>query len=403
MADNTTSENIGSINVGIGGDYSPLQQAFLDAQTLAQKAGESISDALVAGGAAGGDLGQEISDQLSVIGPAADAAAGSLDPLAGSIGDVGDAAGGAAPEVGGFSEATQQAGHSAEQAEGGLNGMAEQLLAIGEALAITEGITELGKEALTAADSITHASIALTTIAGSGDAAKETIEGLEQLGMQDGLAMPSLLTAATRMQQLLGPGTDVVSLLGTIANGAAIMGTDIGSAADMFDRMAANGQVMARSLGSVGLTMQGLADAVNKVNPSLGATAVNLTTVFKTMDQADRITALQSAFQGLGGVAEQVANQTFGGQWQQLADAWEGVMVQVGQAILPVISDLVQLTKTDMVPFIQELVSDFNALPTPIKDLAVGVALLTAAVVPVTGALAALGLGLSGLGPWYLR
>lgn len=375
MAD-TGEEIIGGVGVTISGDYSSLAASYATAQSDAEAAGQAVAEAFNEGVGGVADAADIVTAALDPIGPAADGAGESLDTFAG---------------------AATQAGESSQEASGGLASMAEQLAAVAEALVITEGLKELGTEALGAADSITHASIALTTITGSGDQAHETIEGLEQLGMQDGLAMPSLLTAATRMQQLLGPGTDVVGLLGTIANGAATMGTDIGSAADMFDRMAANGQVMSRSLGSVGLTMQGLADAANQVNPALGATATNLTTVFKTMDQSDRVAALQIAFQGLGGVAQQVAEQTFGGQWQQLADQWEAIMVQVGQALLPVITDLLDFAKTDIAPFIQSLVSGFNELPGPIKDTAVAVALVAAAVVPLAGVAAAAAIGLNGL------
>ena len=383
-------ENIGGMNVSIDADYSPLAAAYSTAQSMSQTAGTDIANALADGAAAGADVGQQIADSLTPITPAADDAAAAL-------GGMGDAASGAGDDAGAAAAPVAQLGAAAETAGGSIAQMSEQLLAMGEALAITEGLREFGSEALTAADSITHASIALTAITGSGDTAKTTIEGLEALGMQDGLSMPSLLTAATRMQQLLGPGTDVVSLLGTVANGAAVMGTDIEQAGRMFDTMAANGTVMARGLGQVGLTMQGLADAANQVNPQLNATATSLTTVFKTMDQADRVTALQIAFQGLGGVAQQVAEQTFGGQWQQLANAWEQVMVQVGQALLPVISDLLDFTKTDIVPWLESAVAAFNELPGPVKDLAVGLAIATAALVPITGALAAVGLAVTGL------
>jgi TP901 family phage tail tape measure protein len=96
-------------------------------------------------------------------------------------------------------------------------------------------------------------------------------------------------------------------------------------------------------------------------------------------DQATQVDVFNAALSSLGGTAQQVAEQTFGGQWQQLANAWEQIMVQVGQAILPVVSDLVQFTKTDILPFVKEMVSDFNALPGPVKDAAVAVALLVAA------------------------
>jgi hypothetical protein len=143
--------------------------------------------------------------------------------------------------------------------------------------------------------------------------------------------------------------------------------------------------------------MQDLANAVNQVNPQLDATSTNLTKVFKTMDQSDRITALQIAFQSLGGVAQQVAEQTFGPQWQQLADAWEQVMIQVGQSLMPVVSGLMDLLKVDVFPFLKELATDFNALPGPIKDAFVAVGLLVAATAPLAAGLAAAGLAVAGL------
>ena len=78
MAD-STSENIGGINVGIGADYSDLAAAFNSAQDLAQQAGTNIADALASGAASGADLGEQISEQLSAIAPAADDAASALE------------------------------------------------------------------------------------------------------------------------------------------------------------------------------------------------------------------------------------------------------------------------------------------------------------------------------------
>jgi len=311
MAD-SGSENIGNIDVSIGADYSPLQAAFSAAQDAAQQAGADIADALVSGAAGAGDIGDEISGQLDQIGPSADDAAGSLEGFAGAAGDAGEAS---------------------EEGASKLAEMAEQLAAVGEALVITEGLRELGSEALGAADSITRASLALTQITGSGDTAKETIEGLEQLGMADGLSMPSLLSAATRMQAILGPSADVVGELATVANGAAVMGTDIETAATKFDQMATAGTASARTLTSLGISLAGLATALNQVIPGSDATASSVAAMFKALDQSQRVDVLNQALSSLGGTAQTVAEQTFGGQWQQLANAWEGIMVQVGQAI----------------------------------------------------------------------
>lgn len=334
MAD---SENIGGIDVSIGADYSQLTSDFTTVQSQAAAAGEKIADSF---------------NQTAATG---------TDALTQSM-----------------------------------SGLAEQMAAVGEALAITEGMIELGEEALTAADSITTASIALTKMSGSATEAHETIEGLEQLGMSDGLSMPSLLTAAQRMTSLLPEGTDVVSVLAQIADGAAVMGSDVGSAANAFDRIVASGTTSARQLLQLGISLDSLSGAFNTVTGGANSTADSVAAMMKQLDDNGRIAVLRQALTALGGTAEQVANQTFGGQWQQLANAWEGTMVQVGQVLLPVISDLASFAKTDIVPFLQEVVADFKALPEPIQYAVSSIALLVAAVVPLSAGAAALAIGING-------
>lgn len=379
MAD-TGGENIGGVNVTIGGDYSPLVAAFEDSQTAAQQAGTSISDAFNSTAATGVDaLTQALSSlqgSLETLGSQIDGLSATIDDSTGSM---------------------EAAGKASEEASGGLKDFAEQAVAVGEALVITEGLRELGTEALTAADNITHASISLTTITGSAEQAKTTIEGLEQIGASDGLAMPSLLTAATRMQAILGPSVDVDAQIKLIADGAAVMGTDIETAATKFDQLATVGNASARTLTSLGISLQSLANAFNDVVPGSDATAASVAKLFKALDESDRIAVLDDALAKFGGTAEQVAEQTFGGQWQQLANQWEAVMVQAGQALLPVITDLLDFAKTDIVPFIQSAITAFNELPGPIKDTAVAVGVAAAAVVPLTAGIAALALGIAGL------
>ncbi len=418
MAD---SENIGGIDISIGADYSQLLADFDSMETAATAAGADVADAFtgaaegvtnfddaIAGavdsasglgdsaGTAAGQLG-DLTDSVSGAGDAADGAAGSFDGAGDAAAGAGDAASGAAGGFDDLTESESEAGEGAEGAGGQLAEMAEQMAAVGEALVITEGLTELGSEALGAADSITTASIALTNITGSADGAQETIEGLEQLGMSDGLAMPSLLTAATRMSAMVPAGTDVDAELALVANGAATMGTSIESATQRFDQMVTAGTASARTLTQLGLSLPSLAAAFDEVTGSSAATSTNVAAMFKSLDDQGRIAVLNAALSTLGNTAEQVAQQTFGGQWQQLANAWEAVMVQVGQALLPTISDLISLTKTDIVPFINGAISAFNSLPGPIKDNAVALALVAAAIIPITGAIGAFGLALSGL------
>ena len=371
------AEILGGLMLPLGLDYSSLVDAFAAAQGLAEAAGGDIADALSAGGAAGADLGTEISSGLEEVPPAANQATASVT---------------------GLTESLTEATPPAEDATHALEQMAEQMVAVGEALVITEGLQELGSEALAASDSISTAKTALTAITGSAETAEAQIEGLESLGMADGLAMPSLLTAAQRMTQLLPPGTDIVTLLGHIADGAAVMSTDIEQASQRFAMIADQGTLSARSLGTLGLSLETVATAMNAVDPSADATAATVSSMFKAMDPGDRITVLEQALTKLAGTAQVVAGETFGGEWQQLADAWEAIMAQVGQAILPVITDLLEFTKTEIIPFVQGAVSAFTALPGPVKDAAVAVALLAAAAIPLAGAISAGSLALSGLG-----
>lgn len=431
---------IASIAVEITGDFSPLTDDISSAVSAAQQGGEAIAsafdvqvggeleDSLTGMGTAADAAGEQMSlfgDDLAAVpfdaagssandlaealdplaaasdaaGEAASEAAGGFDELATSAGDAGDAGDGAAGGITDAGDAAEEAGANAgEAAGGGLTDLREQLLAIGEALVITEGIKEFGEEALNAADNVTHATIALTALTGSAQQANTTIAALSQLGQQDGLAMPSLLTAATRMQAILGPGANVVDLLGHIADGASVMTTDIVSATQRFDQMATAGTASSKTLQSLGLSLQSISTALNQVDPAADSTAATVAKMFKAMDQTDRITVLTTALQTMAGQAQKTADATFGGQWTQLANAWEEVMVQVGQALLPVISDLIQFTKTDIIPFVQELATWFGQLPEPVKDVAVALGLVVAAAAPVSLALSAIALGFSSLG-----
>lgn len=379
MADDSNND-VGGVSVGITGDYSQLKADFTSAQTDAAAAGDKIADAFNGTAATGVDALTE-----------------AMVALTGAMGNLGGQVEGLSSSMEDYTASANKAGEASDEAETGLAAMAEQMLAVGEALAITEGLRELGAEALSASDSIATATIALKNITGSGEAAEETIKQLETLGVADGLAMPSLLTAAQRMSTILPAGTDVIGILGHLADAAAQTGGDILTAAQKFDTIVNSGNASARALTLMGISMQDLANGINQVNPALNATADSATDLFKTLDKTDQIAALQDALGKLAGTAAQVAQQTFGGQWQSLATSWEQIMKQAGDALLPVISGITDFTKTDILPFLQGLIDDWKELSQPMQEAAVAVALAVAAMVPLTGALAATGLAVSGL------
>jgi hypothetical protein len=434
-----TDEVIGGVGITISGDFSDLDAQFQAAVAKAQSEGASLAQAIqsalrppdTAGLTGAIDLVGEASirtgialDTLSQkvqaalengtaastteaitqaiieLGSSTEGAAAAMAPLAAATAAMGDAATNADAGIKQLGQDSEHAAESAHAAEGGFAGMAEQLVRFGEALAVTEALKELGLEALTAADNVTRATIALTAITGSGTEAKETIEGLEKLGISDGLSFPALLTAGTRMQQLLPEGTDVAAVLAKIADGAAVMGTDINAAATKFDLLATSGNISGKSLLSLGLNMQMIADAMNRVNPALNATAETAKGLFKVggpFDDEGRIKVLETALEGLAGTAQKVAESTFGGQWQILANQWDAVMVEAGKALMPVIKELTDLMKVDVLPFLKDLVADFNQLPAPVKDVSVALGLAVAALAPLAVGVGGLGLAISGM------
>lgn len=389
-------QSAGAEMAALGGDASEASGGVGTLEERIQAlvdSGMSLAEALAADETAMSGLADGAST--------AQGAAEALDQLSTSAGSAAQAEEAVASAFAAANPSVAESGKSAEEASNSFGTLGEKLLGLGEALAITEGLKELGQEALTASDNITHASIALTAITGSAEDAESTIKGLEALGQSDGLSMPSLLTAGTRLQQLLGPEANVASLLSHIADGAAVMGTSIEAAAQKFALLAEGGNASQRAMASLGLNFTQLAAAINEVNPALNATADNAKKLFAAMDPGDRIQVLTAALTTLGGTAQQVAEQTFGGQWQQLANQWEAIMVEVGKALMPVISELTDFAKTDIIPALKGIVDAFQSLSPPVQTLVTVLGVAAAAVVPLTAGLAALGLaleGLSGLG-----
>lgn len=437
-------EIIGVVAVEITGDYSGLQSDFDAAVAIAVAKGATLGEAINA--ALKLPDTTPLTDALALIGTASDTTAGQLGAMSSAL----DAVATSAQNYAGSAESIIQAQKDADeelvvaqQALSTIQGLydtgsasandlaraaqavqsafdaanpavetasvdaksasdsfaefATQMAAVAGALAFTDGLINFGEAALKASDDLTRADIALTTITGDAAQAEATIGGLRELGNSDGLAFPSLLTAATRMQQLLPAGANVVAELGRIADGAAIMGTNIEAASNAFDRIVTSGNASARTLIPIGLSLTSLADALNTVNPALDATADNAAKAFKALDPGDRITVLNAALDTLAGTANKIATETFGGQWQTMANQVTEVMAQIGAAITPVISDLNHFISTDIIPAVQAIVGAFRELPQPVQDVAVALALIAAAAVPIAGALGAVGLALGGL------
>lgn len=368
------------------------QQAFAEIPTAAETAaqatdaafagvGEGIAQSFQPISGAVSDI-QELVAPLTEVTTEAGAAAGAAVSAGSDIASLGEHSSTAAAGVGEVPPALNAVGGAANEAESGLAGTVEQLIALGEALVVTEALKEFAGEALTVYGNVEQAVISLTALTGSAEAADTMIETLKGFAISDALSFEPLVSAAQRMTALGFSAGQVNTALQTAADTAAATGGDFGQVASAITRMALSGTAGARQLGTLGISANSLAGI-------MGTTAAQVTTAFKALDQTARLDVLESALTKFGGIAGQVAEGILG-QWQNFKTQFEFVMESIGSAFAPVAEDFMAFVNSSIIPFIQGLVGAFNNLPGPVKDVVIAITALGAIVPIVTGALSAL-------------
>jgi hypothetical protein len=381
--------DLDNLVVTVGGDISDLQAAFDQIPEAAQTAAAAVQDAFAGQTDLFSDIGTQAQEAFAAVPEAAataaqatDAAFAGLEGATTQINDLGTAAGTAAADVAEVPSALNAVGGAANEAESGLAGTVEQLIALGEALVVTEALKEFAGEALTVYGNVEQAVISLTALTGSAEAADTMIETLKGFAISDALSFEPLVSAAQRMTALGFSAGQVNTALQTAADTAAATGGDFGQVASAITRMALSGTAGARQLGTLGISANSLAGI-------MGTTADQVTTAFKALDQTARLDVLESALTKFGGIAGQVAEGILG-QWQNFKTQFEFVMEGVGAALAPIAKDFLAFVNSDILPFIENLVGAFNNLPGPVKDVVIAITALGAIVPIVTGALSAL-------------
>ena len=463
-------EEIGSLNVSIGGDYSGLQSAFAEAQKEAQSAGSDIAQAfttaadgeqalqsaferLVAGGATMGEAMAQLQGSFDALHAAeiattdsTDAAGAAAEQASKGFDDFGQAAGAAAKEASLFGDSAQQIVNSQRDAEAELikaqealdqiraayslgeasandlvraeqalkaafdeanpalvasqeaaeksadsaATLTDKLLALGEALAVTKALVDFGEKALEVASKEEQLSISITALTGSAQAAKDQLEEISKFAFANALGIEQVQAATQKMDAFKFSAEDTARLLQAAADSAAATGNSFDSVATKLGNVALSGNASARSLTTLGIS-------VDQLGAQLNVTGDEATKAFKALDQKDRIDALVGALGTFKGTAEAVANST-AGQFQNLENDFHEVWKSLGDELLPTMSKLVGVVRDDILPAIQGLVRWFDELPAPVKQLAVDAGIFAAALVPVTAGVVALSLAFDGLG-----
>ncbi len=369
---------------GVQGAFADLDSAFVTVEQQAKSASDAISemggtttgveDSLAALGNAAGDVGSSFTQ--------AESAAATLTPALDSVQS-------SATEAG---DAVEHAGESAHEAEGGFGELAEQLVALGEALVVTEGLKEFGEEALTAYGATQTATLALTALTHSAEDAEKQIEGLKALSLSDALSFPSVLQF-----ELMGANLDLVK---KSLNAAADAGIGTTKGFDAVEQkmysMALAGNASGKALATLGLSVQDLAKQMGSVGISVDSSAKAISAAFKEMDPTERLEVIDAALAKWAGLAQQSAT-TIDGAWRILKTSFELLMDEIGKALAPVVIQIDQFLSTTVVPYIKSMVDAFNALPEPVRNTAVALGLVLAAIAPLAIAVGGFGIALAGI------
>lgn len=281
---------------------------------------------------------------------------------------------------------------SAQNAGERISSAFESFVGIGEALAITEGLKEFGSEALNAFASEEKISIGLTALSGSAEAAADAMEALKVVASNTGVAEDTMLGTAQKLAAAFGTGGGLVGVLQAAANASAATGSSFEGVASALERVQLTGQVSARQLVALGLSWQDLAD-------TMGVSVTEAEEKLKKggQDAAQDVQVLLDTINKKFGDAGTALGQGLAGQFNAFKNQIDNLMQDVGKALAPVISDLLQFASNDILPSLKELLEAFNALPGPVKDTAAGLALAVAAIAPLFAGVGLLGQGLIGV------
>lgn len=258
-----------------------------------------------------------------------------------------------------LASAVSDANPKIQESDDQLKKLAGSLTALAGAIAIFQGVTSAIQDSLEAFGQLQKAQIALTALTGSASTAAGELEKLKAFSLSDALSFPSVVQAEQRMIALQIPLSQIPTLLQSAANSSAAMNSDFGTAVNMLDRFIAGGTILARSVASLGISMDDLAKA-------MGTTTAAATATFKSLDQSDRVEVLNIALSKLRGTSEATA-QGLEGQWHNVQTNMLFAMQEVGKALAPLAEQFIGLANA-VIPVITSMAHGFEALPMPVQE-----------------------------------
>ncbi len=293
---------------------------------------------------------------------------------------------------GAISSAMDKTAGSIDQTIVGLEKLGSSLSRVGSTMtaAITLPMVGVGVAALKMSSDLQQATIAFTTMLGSAQLAQKHLEELRDFAMKTPFQFNDLVDASKRLQALGFTAQQIIPTLTAVGDAAAALGSGkegIDRITLALGQMQAKGKVSAeemRQLAEAGIpAWQLLADAISKTEGKVVSVGDTMKMAEKGM--IDGVTAVQVLLQGMegkfGGLMEKQM-VTIQGQFSNLGDQTQKVLVEVGDALTPLGHKALELGTT-LVNGISGAVHEFKSLPPAAQEAAAALGGIVVAAGPV--------------------
>lgn len=390
--------SLGDLVIQVGGDISPLETALNSIPEVAQRAFQGVDDGFAdlsrAAEASAGALqrtGEAANAMAGDMANPATAASGlnerlqalygqglttsealaalglSLDKLGNSSSQTQAAAESATPKVKELGDAAGDAGKKAEESGISFKQLAEGFAAlVGIEIGI-KALKDFAESAVGTYAEIEKTTIALTHFSGSVEFATNTVEGLKIQALDQALSFPQLLEANQKVMALGFSSRQAAESLHAAADAAAAVGLNFAQVAPNMDRMAQSGNLVARQLATIGLTLQDVAKAAHATVAELQGPG----NIFKAMDPGERMDLLIASLNKYRGTAEEMAHSLVG-QFQNLKTETILSLSGIGEAVAPMLKDVMSSAQQSLIPALETLVQAFKDLGAVLGPLLTG-------------------------------
>jgi tape measure domain-containing protein len=364
----------GDINIGVGGDISPLKQALDQIPVLARQAGEAAAAALSQAASGGG------------------AASGAFSDAAKATQQLSDAMNTAVGAAAALDKELQQKPTDTGAAAQSFQDLGTQLRDAGSAMVLIGGVLtgvsaaliELGESSLMAAGKMEQQRVAMVNLSGSAEKTDKLIKDLVEFAIKTPFEIPGVIEMG---QKLVAMGTatqDVIPLLRTLGDTASGSGkgfAGLNVLVQDFGKMSQLGVVHMRELNT--LAYQGV-PAIQALADAFGVSTHRMRQMVEQnlIQASDALPILTKAMADKFGGMMEAQSKTLLGMWSNFKDSITKTFIAIGDALIPAFKGIINAIQP-LLDTIQQIAQWFGKLPEPVQSAVVAIGLLVIAIGPL--------------------